>query len=129
MRWVLFAVVALACMSCSSAPKPAPSASTSALPEAAPKSAENKAENKDSGVVITIEKFAFHPAQVTVAPGTKIIWQNKDDVGHSVTSDAQAFDSGIFEKNREYARVFNEAGTYPFHCLPHPQMKAQVIVK
>jgi plastocyanin len=35
---------------------------------------------------VTIDNFAFAPATVTVAPGTKITWTNKDGEPHTVTS-------------------------------------------
>src|SRR5580658_8290585 len=35
---------------------------------------------------IDITKFAFAPKEITVAPGTTIVWINHDDTPHSVAS-------------------------------------------
>lgn len=88
---------------------------------------EPKAESQT--VQISIEKYAFSPAQITVSAGTKIIWTNKDSVAHTVTSDEKKFDSGLFGQNKEFSHVFDTPGTFAYHCTPHPNMKAEIIVK
>src|SRR5262249_47431399 len=42
---------------------------------------------------IAISKAAFEPQEVTVAPGTKVIWTNHDEMPHTVTSREKVFAS------------------------------------
>lgn len=50
-------------------------------------------------VNVTIEGFAFEPANLTVTVGTEIAWTNLDDAGHTVTADdgAPRQDDGSME--------------------------------
>jgi plastocyanin len=77
---------------------------------------------------VFIQGMAFNPATITVAANTTITWTNKDAVGHTVTSDDSLFDSGIIGTNETFSFTFTTAGTYPYHCTPHPSMKATVKV-
>lgn len=72
---------------------------------------------------------AFVPATVTVKRGTSVTFKNDDQVAHTVTDDASAFDSGFIEPGASYSRTFDTAGTITFHCLPHPWMKGTVVVE
>jgi plastocyanin len=78
---------------------------------------------------VTIQNFAFNPQTLTVAPGTTVIWTNKDSVDHTVTSDTGAWpDSGSLAANKSFSHTFSKASTFPYHCAIHPFMKASVIV-
>jgi plastocyanin len=78
---------------------------------------------------VTIQNFAFSPETLTVAPGTTVIWTNKDSVDHTVTSDTGAWpDSGSLATNKTFSHTFTKAGTYPYHCAIHSSMKATVVV-
>jgi plastocyanin len=78
---------------------------------------------------VTIQNFAFSPETLTVAPGTTVIWTNKDSVDHTVTSDTGAWpDSGSLASNKTFSHTFTKAGTYPYHCSIHSSMKATVVV-
>src|SRR5512133_2322457 len=35
---------------------------------------------------VVIDSFAFAPATLTVAPGTQVVWINRDEEPHTVTS-------------------------------------------
>ena len=34
---------------------------------------------------VTIDNFTFSGAQITVPPGTKVTWENRDDIPHTIT--------------------------------------------
>src|SRR4051812_38315513 len=36
---------------------------------------------------VIIENFTFSPAELTVAVGTEVTWENRDDIPHTVTSE------------------------------------------
>lgn len=82
-------------------------------------------------VQVTIQNFAFSPPMLTVAPGTKVVWTNKDSTPHTVTSDTSAWtDSGAsgIAQGQTFSFTFAKAGTYKYHCAFHPTMVATVIV-
>ena len=82
-------------------------------------------------VQIEIEDFVFKPAEVTIAPGTKVTWINKDEAPHTATSTdtPQKFNSGGLDTDDKFSFVFNDKGEYPYFCALHPHMKASITVK
>ena len=82
-------------------------------------------------VEIVIENFAFKPSDVTIAPGTKVTWINKDEAPHTATSTSpdKKFNSGGLDTDDKFSFVFNDKGDYPYFCALHPQMKATIKVK
>ena len=80
-------------------------------------------------VRIIIENFVFAPAEVTVTPGTKVTWINKDEAPHTATSVGQKFNSGGLDTGDKYSFIFNDKGDYEYICTLHPQMKAIVKVR
>ena len=80
---------------------------------------------------VTIANFAFSPTPLTVAPGTKVTWNNKDEEPHTVTSadGGQTFKSPALDTDDKFSFTFNKSGTYKYFCLIHRQMVGTVIVK
>ncbi|MBI4092003.1 MAG: cupredoxin family copper-binding protein [Candidatus Levybacteria bacterium] len=78
---------------------------------------------------VEIKNFAFGPKTLTVKKGTTIVWTNQDSVGHTATSDDGNFDTGLLEKGESKSVTFDEAGTFTYHCTPHPYMKATIVVE
>jgi plastocyanin len=79
-------------------------------------------------VSVSIQDYAFVAPSITIAPGTTVVWTNKDDDPHTVTADDGSFDSKGLGQGDSYAHVFATAGRYPYHCAAHPFMKGVVIV-
>jgi plastocyanin len=78
---------------------------------------------------VTIENFAFSPQTLQVAPGTTVVWTNKDSVAHTVTSDTGAWaDSGNLATGATFSHTFSTPGTYRYHCAIHPNMTATLVV-
>jgi plastocyanin len=77
---------------------------------------------------VFIQNHAFNPSSISVAVNTTIKWTNKDPVVHTVTSDDGLFESGSIPTNGVFSFTFSKAGTYTYHCTPHPTMIATVIV-
>jgi len=80
---------------------------------------------------VTIHNFAFSPSHITVTPGTKVTWVNKDKTAHTVTATrpAKAFASGKLMQGRKFSFMFKRPGTYYYHCAIHPNMKGVVHVR
>ena len=93
--------------------------------------AEPADESSGSVQEIVIDNFTFAPAAVTIAPGTRVVWVNHDDVPHTATSTSKPkrFDTGTLDTDQKYAHVFTEPGTYNYFCAVHPKMTGQIIVK
>lgn len=83
------------------------------------------------GAVITIKDFAFHPATVTVAPGTKVTVTNKDAATHTVTATAdKAFDTGQVKSGQTVTFTAPaRPGSYPYICTIHPTMNGSLTVR
>jgi len=73
--------------------------------------------------------YSFSPTTLTIAKGTTIIWTNKSDAPHTVTSDNNAFKgSDNLSESQTFKMTFTTAGTYTYHCAIHPYMKATITV-
>lgn len=97
---------------------------------AAPQSQQPDSDQPGKGEVqIVIENFVYSPADVTVAPGTKVTWINKDEAPHTATSTDNKFSSGGLDTGDKFSFVFNDKGDYPYFCTLHPHMKAVIKVK
>ena len=91
-------------------------------------------------VVVTVTNFQFTPDTVRIASGIPVRWINEGSLPHSVVSDSSGqFNSGTLSTGgvdqygmpfagSTYDRTFASAGTFPYHCSFHPQMKGVVIV-
>jgi plastocyanin len=79
---------------------------------------------------VVIKNFAFGPATMTVAPGTKITVVNQDRAPHSVTAINKAFDTGTIVGGKSgQITAPSTPGTYPYICTLHPSMTGTLIVK
>jgi plastocyanin len=81
-----------------------------------------------AGIRVPIDNFTFKPDVVTVPVGTRIVWQNDDDIPHSVVETQGKFHSPALDTEGKYAFTFAAAGTYEYFCGLHPHMKGKMIV-
>jgi plastocyanin len=82
-----------------------------------------------SEVEVKIDNFSFGPQSITVAPGTKVTWKNRDDIPHMVVSTESVFKSRVLDTDETFSFTFDKPGTYPYFCSVHPKMTGQVVVK
>ena len=92
------------------------------------RTAAGPATDCESPCVVEIRGFTFQPSQVRVAPGTTVRWVNRDQVGHTSTSDAAGWDSPLLATGATFSHTFTAAGQHPYHCEPHPTMRGTVVV-
>ena len=78
---------------------------------------------------VELANFAMNPEEVTIKQGGKVTWTNKDSVEHTVTADKGEFESGQLSEGQTFSRTFDTAGTFAYHCTPHPSMTGTVVVK
>jgi len=79
-------------------------------------------------VDIDIAKFAYGPKEITVAPGTKIVWTNHDETPHTVTSNDKSFASKGMDTDDKFEHVFASEGDFNYICTVHPFMTGVVHV-
>jgi plastocyanin len=80
---------------------------------------------------VEIKKYTFSPEKMIVKKGTMVTWINYDIAPHTVTIDDENKNgpkSKYFGKGEKFTYTFKEAGVFPYHCEPHPYMKAVVEV-
>ncbi len=81
-------------------------------------------------VEVEIRDFAFHPAQITVKPGTTVRWVNREKRQyHSVWfQEAGDPEPDYFFPDESYERRFDQPGLFPYRCGPHEEMRGAVTV-
>ena len=77
---------------------------------------------------VKIVEFTYQPDPVVVQTGGKVTWQNEDAAPHTATADDGSFDTGTIEQGKIGSETFKEAGTYPYFCEIHPDMRGTVEV-
>ncbi len=82
-----------------------------------------------NNIEVLIEGFAYKPAEISIAAGSTITWQNKDSVIHTVTDRGNSFDSGNLARDETYSHTFEEKGAFEYYCIPHPYMQGKIIVE
>ncbi|MDI6856941.1 MAG: cupredoxin family copper-binding protein [Dehalococcoidia bacterium] len=105
---------------------PPPEATAPTTPTTAVTPGETEAPESAS---VTIRDFEFDPAAVTIRAGGTVTWTNEGPSVHTATADDGAFDSGNLSRGDSFSQTFDEPGTYPYHCTPHPFMTAEVVVE
>ncbi len=87
-------------------------------------------QSQASTSAVTIQNFAFSPADITVKKGTKVTWTNQDSTAHTVTeTDGQnGPGSGTLNQGQTYSFTFDSVGTFHYHCSIHTSMTGMVTV-
>ena len=87
------------------------------------------AQAAPSAVAVKIDNFSFGPQSITVSPGTKVTWTNRDDIPHTVVSTEGVFKSKVMDTDESFSFMFDKPGSYPYFCSVHPKMTGTVVVK
>jgi plastocyanin len=77
---------------------------------------------------VVIQGLQYLPQSLAVRRGDSVVWTNKDPFPHTVTA-AGAFDSRSIEAGKSWRFVARAAGTYPYVCTLHSNMKGQLQVE
>jgi plastocyanin len=78
---------------------------------------------------VDIKTFAFGPKEITVAPGTKITWTNRDETPHTVTGTDKSFASKGLDTDDKFEHTFASEGDFSYTCTLHPFMTGIVHVR
>jgi plastocyanin len=72
--------------------------------------------------------WGYEPAEVTVEAGTTVAWRNTGTVAHTVTAEDGSFSSPNLKPGSTWEWTFAAPADAPYHCSPHPWMRAVVHV-
>lgn len=81
--------------------------------------------------------FAFQPPRINVTTGTEVIWINRGNTQHTVTSSPQTnttqagtplISSGPLNPGQNFSYIFYKHGFYPIQCAFHPTMNGLINV-
>jgi plastocyanin len=111
-----------------------------------PDAADND-ENTNEEVIVRIPQGAseltddaYSPNPVEVSVGDTVTWINDDITAHTATSGtSESGPTGMFggtddspeliePEGGSQSYTFDEAGEFPYYCIPHPNMVGTVIV-
>lgn len=104
-------------------------------PKALPSPAANETAPPSSADVagaskITIATLKYSPEAVEIKTGDTVTWVNNDLTPHTVTSQSGGeLNSGSIESGNSWSHKFTQAGTFPYYCTFHTEMKATITVK
>ena len=81
--------------------------------------------------VVKIEKFKFIPQMISIKAGDRVRWENHEKRQyHSVWFEQLGEpEPDYFFPEESYERRFDESGTFPYRCGPHPKMIGTVQVE
>ena len=91
----------------------------------------------DAALVQMVENppghYIFSPSSITIKAGGVVVWLDNSDAPHTVTSDTGAPTTFSTTQNvtqgKTFGLLFNQPGTYHYHCNIHPTtMKAVITV-
>lgn len=92
--------------------------------------AADVALTKSKNYQVVIQNFAFEPKTITVPVGARVVWINRDEEPHVVTSAGSLFTSSkALDTSDSYAVMFSKPGTYAYYCSIHPMMVGTIIVQ
>lgn len=81
------------------------------------------------GVIVAIADGQFIPAQLTIAVGTSVTWNNQDQRDHSIVADDGSFSSGNLKPGRSFSHRFETPGSFGYRCALHPRERGVVVVR
>jgi plastocyanin len=82
-----------------------------------------------SGQSVSIDSFAFTPAELSLPVGATLTWANAQaGVPHTSSSVDGLWDSDVLTTGDTFSFTFNQAGDFAYQCDIHPSMRGIVHV-
>jgi plastocyanin len=86
--------------------------------------------NAPAAAQVQIRLLNYSLETLEIKAGETIEWKNDDLTPHTVTSEGNTgFDSRSIEPGSSWRHTFDGAGSFPYYCTYHPEMKGTVVVK
>ncbi len=79
---------------------------------------------------VVIENYRYVPSEITIKAGDTVRWTNREKrTSHSILfKGPQGFESERLFPDESWSRTFDQPGSYPYGCGPHPDMAGHVEV-
>jgi plastocyanin len=87
---------------------------------------EPAAAKAGDGTKVAVADNSFSPADVKVAVGDTVTFENEGQIAHTVTGDD--FDSGSLAPGGTFEFKASEAGSFSYVCTFHPGMQGTISV-
>ena len=81
-----------------------------------------------SDVTVEIKKFLFEPKEITVSPGAKVVFINRDETPHQIKADDGSFVTPPLDTDDRHEQVFATEGDFRYVCTLHPFMTGVIHV-
>jgi len=111
---------------------PPPDAGDAGTADAAGGPADGSTDAAAAVETVEMRGIKFIPTELTVAPGTEVVWEHHDSsTPHTIragTPDAPGdWESPQLEGGETYSRIFEEPGAHDYYCTQHPQAMQGVV--
>jgi manganese oxidase len=82
---------------------------------------------------VEIRTFQYREKAIEVPVGTRVLWTNRDQIEHTITSGAPdstdaAFNARLAGPGATFSYTFTKAGTYRYFCDRHHFMRGEIRV-
>lgn len=84
--------------------------------------------------IVRASGFRFDPARLVVGPGTRVRFDNADEIEHTVTfgapgaADTRLASGTLERRGAMHVVVMPARGSFAYHCARHPFMTATLLV-
>ncbi|HZE13344.1 MAG TPA: plastocyanin/azurin family copper-binding protein, partial [Chthoniobacterales bacterium] len=79
---------------------------------------------------VTIPTLKYSPEAVEIKTGETVVWNNNNLTPHTVASEsATELNSRSIEPGASWNHKFSQAGTFPYYCTFHTEMKGTITVR
>jgi YVTN family beta-propeller protein len=82
-----------------------------------------------AGATVSINNFAFEPAQLAVTVGQGVSWINNDGAPHGIAFKDGAPGMELMLPGQGFTRSFSKPGVYDYACAVHSYMTGRVTVR
>jgi plastocyanin len=80
--------------------------------------------------MIDITRLGFSPDRITIDPGDRVVWTNKDSGQHGVVADQARFPaSPALQANQSYSYVFTRSGSFGYRDPFNTKERGTVVVR
>lgn len=128
-RWICFVLVCAAAVASTAGCGSNPPATTRPPATRHATRAASRPALRSGHVTVSIAGYAFAPARIVVAAGSRVTFVNHDSTPHTATTIGAGFDSGTLRPHARRTLTLSAPGTYPYRCQFHPFMHGVVVVR
>jgi plastocyanin len=82
---------------------------------------------------VVIKGFGFTPKSLVIEVGTRVRWDNRDEIEHTVTALADSGATPVFNgvmsgQGKAFSFTFDHAGSFAYQCARHTFMRGEIRV-